>query len=83
MSQPNKPTFRELRSGAVSQNDPHAILDLLLALDRALVEFSMHLYNLPAHDRLIMREQNQHLHNAVRAQLPRRTIATKRCASKR
>ena len=47
------------------------MLDVLLALDRMLVEVSMRLYNVPRHDRLTMRKQNRHLHAAVRQHLPR------------
>jgi hypothetical protein len=50
--------------------DPRQRMELLLALDRMLVEVSMRLYNLPRHEQLAMRKQNRHLHRAVREQLP-------------
>jgi hypothetical protein len=51
--------------------DPDQMMDVLLALDRMLVEVSMHLYKLPRHERLAMRKQNRHLHKTVRQHLPR------------
>ena len=50
--------------------DPRQMMDVLLALDRMLVEVSMRLYNLPRHEQSAMRKQNRHLHRAVREQLP-------------
>ena len=47
------------------------MMDVLLALDRMLVEVSMRLYNLPRHEQLAMRKQNRHLHHTVRQHLPR------------
>jgi hypothetical protein len=52
------------------EGDPNQMMDVLLALDRMLVEVSMRLYNLPRHEQLAMRKQNRHLHRAVREQLP-------------
>jgi len=64
-------TFHKMTSQVLPQSDPRQMLDVLLALDRMLVEVSMRLYNVPRHDRLSMRKQNRHLHAAVREQLPR------------
>jgi hypothetical protein len=61
-----------LRNQPFAGPDTNTMLDTLLALDRAVVELSMHIYNLPAQDRFVMRQQNQQLHNAVRKHLPRR-----------
>ena len=47
------------------------MLDVLLALDRVVVEFSMNVYSVPLEDRIVMREQNRQLHHAVRTQVPR------------
>jgi hypothetical protein len=47
-------------------------LEVLLALDRVLVEVSMQLYNVDPRDRSKMRRQNRRLHAAVREHLPRR-----------
>jgi hypothetical protein len=46
------------------------MMDVLLALDRMLVEVSMRLYNVPRHEQLAMRKQNWHLHKTVRQHLP-------------
>ena len=50
--------------------DPSQMLDFLLALDRMVVEVSMHLYNVGRQDRLQIRHSNRRLHAAVRKQLP-------------
>jgi hypothetical protein len=60
---------RELAIRRVNSNDQ--TLDILLALDRSMVEFSMGLYNVPRRDRALMREQNRRLHRALRNRLPR------------
>jgi hypothetical protein len=51
--------------------DPSQMLDVLLALDRMVVEVSMHLYNVERQDRSQIRHSNRRLHAAVRKQLPR------------
>jgi len=71
MTRPSKRGWRKLRHQVPSQPDPSEMLDVLLALDRMLVEVSMRLYNVPRHDRHTMRKQNRHLHAAVREHLPR------------
>lgn len=83
MSQPNKTLLSGPRNQTIGESDAHTMLELLLALDRALVELSMHMYNLPVGDRFVMREQNQRLHDAVREHLPRRPAATSRCTGNR
>lgn len=45
-------------------------LDLLLALDRMVVEASMQLFNINPRDRLRMRRQNRRLHAVVRQEFP-------------
>ncbi|HEX4785285.1 MAG TPA: hypothetical protein VH350_13155 [Candidatus Sulfotelmatobacter sp.] len=62
----SKPENRDLR-----QNDTNEMLDMLLALDRMLVEVSMRLYNVPGRERSTVRKQNRRLHAAVRQHLPR------------
>lgn len=47
------------------------MLDALLALDKLLIELSMHLYQVEHRDRLRMRSQNRQLHAAVRKHLPK------------
>ena len=61
---------RQLRNQVTSQSDLHPVLDMLLALDRMVVELSMGIYNLPRRERFMMRAQNQRLHQAVRERLP-------------
>jgi len=45
-------------------------LDLFLAVDQGVVEFSMDIYNLSRRERMAMRKQNRRLHHALREQLP-------------
>jgi len=71
MPQQHKRKWRKLSSQALSQREPNEMLDVLLALDRMLVEVSMRIYNVPRHDRFTMRKQNRRLHAAVREQMPR------------
>lgn len=60
-----------LRSQASREGEPSQPLELLLALDRAVVEVSMQLYNVNERDRSEMRLQNRRLHAAVRDHLLR------------
>jgi len=71
MTQRDNSTCRKMTNQVLQQSDPRQMLDILLALDRMLVEVTMRLYNVPRHDRLTMRKQNRHLHAAVREHLPR------------
>ncbi len=47
------------------------MLEILLALDRSIVEVSMQLYNVDQSDRRTMRAENGRLHDAFRTQFPR------------
>ena len=47
MTQPDKRQWRKLHSQLRSQRDPNEMLDVLLALDRMLVEVSMRIYKGP------------------------------------
>ncbi len=71
MTKLNKAKRRESHSLISHRGDPNGMLDILLALDRSIVEFSMGLYNVPRRDRALMREQNRRLHRALRNRLPR------------
>ena len=71
MTSHNKREAGKLRSQTLSQHDPKEMLDVLLALDRMLVEVSMRLYKVPRRERFTMRAQNRRLHAAVRRHLPR------------
>lgn len=67
----HKGQWRKLRKGSVSAREYNQLLDVLLALDRTVVELSMHAYNVPRNHQAAMREQNRRLHNAVRERVPR------------
>ncbi len=62
---------RKWRNHVISESDLNKVLDILLALDRMVVELSMHFYNIPRRKRFVMREQNRRLHDVVREHLPR------------
>ena len=49
-----------------NERDSRNMLESLLALDQALVELSMHLYNVPGRERSVLRLQTRRLHRAVR-----------------
>jgi hypothetical protein len=70
MTEQNK-NWRKLRNQFLRQRNPSDIMDVLLELDRMVVEISMRIYNVPQADRLTMRKQNRHLHDTVRTHLPR------------
>lgn len=71
MTHQNKREWRQLRNQVPRQHDPEQMMDVLLALDRMLVEISMRLYNVPGRDRFTMRKHNRRLHATVRQHLPR------------
>jgi hypothetical protein len=73
MTQQDQRKWRELRDQVTSETDRNKVLDIMLALDRMVVELSMRVYNIPRRDRFIMREQNRRLHDAVRERVPRLT----------
>ncbi|HEV3511787.1 MAG TPA: hypothetical protein VGS05_08805 [Candidatus Sulfotelmatobacter sp.] len=71
----NTMTQRDKRNWRMSRKepaiDPTQMLDVLLALDRMVVEVSMHLYDVKRCERSTIRRNNRRLHAAVRKQLPR------------
>jgi hypothetical protein len=71
MTQQNARKWRERCNHLIRESDLNKMLDVLLALDRMVVEHSMRVYNIPRLKRSIMREHNRHLHAAVRKHLPR------------
>ncbi len=71
MSQPNKEQWRKLRTHSLRPNDLDKLLDALRALDRTVVEISMHIYKVPRRDRTAMRERHRRLHDTIRERLPR------------
>ena len=70
MPEPDERRWCELRNQAASQSDVNKVLDILLALDRMVVELSMRVYRVPRRDQSIMREHNRRLHAAVRERRP-------------
>jgi hypothetical protein len=71
MTKQNRSRRRKPHNHIMRRDDLNAMLDILLAFDRSVVEFSMHLYNVPRHDRVTLREQNRRVHLALRERLPR------------
>jgi hypothetical protein len=65
----------KVRSFALPAHSPATdvteMLEMLLALDRSVVEVSMQLYRVDRSERRKMRSQNRRLHAAVRHQFPR------------
>ena len=59
----------KLRNQAIGEGDLNEMLDIFLALDRAVVEFSIVLYNVPRRDKVAIRQQNRRLHDALRERL--------------
>jgi len=52
--------------GQVTGHNSTELLDVLLALDRRILELSMAAYNIPRCDRILLRAQNRRLHEAAR-----------------
>jgi hypothetical protein len=71
MSRPKRGQYGKLRPHSLQANDVAKLLDALRTLDRTVVEISMHMYRIPHHDRLAMREQHRRLHDTIRERLPR------------
>lgn len=57
---------RKSRYQAASAGDLRQMVDIVLAFDRAVVEYSMEIYNIHWRDRAAIREQNRRLHGALR-----------------
>jgi hypothetical protein len=71
MTKQNRSRRRKPYNHIMRRDDLNTMLDILLAFDRSVVEFSMHLYNVPRRDRVALREQNRRVHLALRERLPR------------
>jgi hypothetical protein len=54
------------RNRVRNERGSRSTLESLLALDAALVELSMHLYNVPGRERSVLRLQTRRLYRAVR-----------------
>ena len=48
------------------ESDPGELLDVLLAVDRRVMELSMRIYNIREHERAILEAENRLLHYAIR-----------------
>lgn len=70
MPQPTKQGPRRFRPHAVPASDVDKFLNTFRALDRTVVEISMHIYKVPRRDRAAMRKQHGRLHDTVRERLP-------------
>ena len=66
MAQPDDSRQRELRSRVRGESDLNQLLEILLALDRRVVEDAMRIYKVPRPDRFKMRAHNRRLHAVVR-----------------
>jgi len=71
MSQPKQPQSSSLSYQGVRVREVYKLLDSFRALDRSVVEISMHMYNIPRHDQVAMLQQHRRLHAAIREHLPR------------
>jgi len=71
MSQPNRQPWRKLRSYGSRASDVDKLLNALCALDRIVVEISMHTFKIPRLDRAAMLEQHRCMHDTIRERLPR------------
>jgi hypothetical protein len=71
MTKQSRSRRRKPYNHIMRRDDLNTMLDILLAFDRSVVEFSMHLYNVPRRDRVALREQNRRVHHALRERLPR------------
>jgi hypothetical protein len=71
MSHTNRQPWRNLRSHGFRAGDLDRLLNALRALDRTVVEISMHIYKVPPRDRTAMRKQHRRLHDTIRECLPR------------
>ena len=71
MHQPAKQQLRKLRSRGIPASQVDKFLNAFRALDRTVVEMSMHIYKIPRRDRAAMLKQHRRLHDTVRRRLPR------------
>ena len=56
----------KVRTRGDKQHDADLLLDILLPLDRGVVELYMRIYNIPCRDRHVIRAQQRHLHEGLR-----------------
>ena len=65
MRQPAQPS-RGSGKRITHHTDRKQFLEILLSLDRKLIEVSMSMYSIPRQDRLKMRAESRRVHNALR-----------------
>ena len=70
MAQPTKRVSRNLRARAVRASHVSKLLNTIRAVDRQVVEISMHIYKIPRRDQAAMLKQHRRLHEAIRECLP-------------
>ena len=72
MPQPTKQRWRRTSvPQSVQARDIDQFLNALRAMDRTVVEISMHIYKVPLSDRAALLKQHRRLHDTVRKRLPR------------
>jgi len=71
MGQLTKREWRKLRAVSAVAGDFDKMLKAFRALDRTVIEISMHVYNLPRRERAAMRKIHRRLHDMIRAGFPR------------
>lgn len=74
----DEPRSLKLRNRVDHQSNSSEMLELLLALDRSVIEVSMQLYGVDPDDRRNMRSQNRRYQATVRNQFPRLIKAAQR-----
>ncbi len=70
MRQPEIPHLRKLLAQRIRPGDVGRLLEAICALDRSVVEISMHIYKVPSRERAMMRKQHRRLHDTIRRRLP-------------
>jgi hypothetical protein len=62
----SKRDTRKSRNPVVGESGLGELLEIFFAFDRAVVESSMNLYNVHERNRIVIREHNRRLHDALR-----------------
>jgi len=66
MTRPAKRKSGVVSGQVTSHSNSTELLDVLIVLDRKILELSMAAYDIPRRDRLLLRAQNRRLHDAAR-----------------
>lgn len=70
MRQPEIPHLRKLLAQGIRRGDVGELLEAIRALDRSVVEISMHIYKVPSRQRAILRKQHRRLHDIIWRRTP-------------